>query len=92
MFAPRSCPIRTNYGTSHGKFAVRREPAARRRASETSSRGAELVYPARRLEENGLDAWATVKERGFEGDVAKDERSAYEGGATRRWLKVKAPG
>jgi hypothetical protein len=24
--------------------------------------------------------------------VAKDEASAYEGGATRRWLKVKVPG
>jgi hypothetical protein len=27
-------------------------------------------------------------ERGYEGYVAKDEASAYEGGATRRWLKV----
>jgi ATP-dependent DNA ligase len=30
-----------------------------------------------------------VVERGYEGYVAKDESSAYEGGATRRWLKVK---
>jgi ATP-dependent DNA ligase len=30
-----------------------------------------------------------VIERGFEGYVAKDEASAYEGGATRRWVKVK---
>jgi ATP-dependent DNA ligase len=30
-----------------------------------------------------------VIERGYEGYVAKDERSVYEGGATRRWLKVK---
>ena len=28
-------------------------------------------------------------ERGYEGYVAKDERSVYECGATRRWLKVK---
>jgi ATP-dependent DNA ligase len=28
-------------------------------------------------------------ERGYEGYVAKDEDSRYEGGATRRWLKVK---
>jgi ATP-dependent DNA ligase len=28
-------------------------------------------------------------ERGYEGYVAKDEASVYEGGATRRWLKVK---
>jgi ATP-dependent DNA ligase len=30
-----------------------------------------------------------VIERGYEGYVAKDESSPYEGGATRRWLKVK---
>jgi ATP-dependent DNA ligase len=28
----------------------------------------------------------------FEGYVAKDESSAYEGGATRRWVKVKQKG
>jgi hypothetical protein len=33
-----------------------------------------------------------VVERGFEGYVAKDEASVYEGGATRRWLKVKQKG
>ena len=31
-------------------------------------------------------------ERGYEGDVAKDEARAYEGGATRRWLKAKQKG
>jgi ATP-dependent DNA ligase len=30
-----------------------------------------------------------VVERGYEGYVAKDEASPYEGGPTRRWLKVK---
>jgi ATP-dependent DNA ligase len=30
-----------------------------------------------------------VIERGYEGYVAKDEASAYEGGRTRRWLKAK---
>jgi hypothetical protein len=34
-------------------------------------------------------AWAEVLRRGHEGYVAEDEASAYEGGATRRWLKVK---
>jgi hypothetical protein len=33
-----------------------------------------------------------VVERGYEGYVAKDETSPYEGGATRRWLKVKVSG
>jgi ATP-dependent DNA ligase len=32
-----------------------------------------------------------VIERGYEGYVAKDEASAYEGGLTRRWQKVKLP-
>jgi ATP-dependent DNA ligase len=30
-----------------------------------------------------------VVEREYEGLVAKDEASAYEGGPTRRWFKVK---
>jgi ATP-dependent DNA ligase len=34
-------------------------------------------------------AWQQVVERGFEAYVAKDAASAYHGGATRRWLKVK---
>jgi ATP-dependent DNA ligase len=42
-----------------------------------------------RLAADGLEAWKQVVERGYEGYVAKDEASVYEGGATRRWLKVK---
>jgi ATP-dependent DNA ligase len=48
-----------------------------------------LVFTVRRLAAEGLEAWKQVIERGCEGYVAKDERSAYEGGATRRWLNVK---
>jgi ATP-dependent DNA ligase len=43
----------------------------------------------RRLGPDGLAAWQQVVERRYEGYVAKDEASVYEGGATRRWLKVK---
>ena len=39
--------------------------------------GSERVFPVRRLAPDGLEAWRQVLERG------------YEGGATRRWLKVK---
>jgi IS30 family transposase len=46
----------------------------------------------RRLAPDGLAAWEQVIERGYEVYVAKDERSAYEGGATRRWLKVRPKG
>jgi ATP-dependent DNA ligase len=54
--------------------------------------GSELVIPVRRLAPDGLAAWRQVVERGFEGLVAKDEASVYEGGPTRSWLKVKVPG
>ena len=37
--------------------------------------GAALIYPPRRLHPNGLDAWAEVKQRGYEGLVAKHEAS-----------------
>jgi ATP-dependent DNA ligase len=36
-----------------------------------------------------MEAWKQLVERGYEGYVAKDEASVYEGGPTRRWLKVK---
>jgi hypothetical protein len=51
--------------------------------------GSELVFPVRRLAPDGFEAWKQVLEPGYEGYVAKDEASVYEGGATRRWLKVK---
>jgi len=43
----------------------------------------------RRLAADGFEAWKQVVERGYEGFVAKDEASSYEGGRTRRWVKVK---
>jgi bifunctional non-homologous end joining protein LigD len=49
----------------------------------------DLVFPVRRLAHDGLEAWRQVVEGGYEGYVAKDEASPYEGGPTRRWLKVK---
>jgi ATP-dependent DNA ligase len=47
------------------------------------------VFPVRRLAPDGLEAWKQVIGSGYEGYVAKDETSAYEGGPTRRRLKVK---
>jgi len=72
-------------------------PAARplrdRRARlEDVVAGNDLVFPVRRLAPDGLEAWKHVIERGYEGYVAKDEASVYEGGATRRWLKTKQKG
>ena len=63
------------------------------RCSDDSARGALAslgdVFPCGGQSPHGLEAWKQVIERGYEGYVAKDEASAYEGGATRRWLKVK---
>jgi bifunctional non-homologous end joining protein LigD len=64
----------------------------RRARLERIVAGSELVLPVRRLARDGLKAWAQVIERGYEGNVAKDEASAYESGPTRQWLKVKQKG
>src|SRR5215831_13840119 len=41
-----------------------------------------LIFPARRLAPNGLEAWKEVLERGYEGLVGKDESAPYRGGRT----------
>jgi bifunctional non-homologous end joining protein LigD len=58
----------------------------RREVLETLIDGQQLLLAARRLPAHGLDAWAEVQRRGYEGLVAKDESSAYRGGLTRSWL------
>jgi hypothetical protein len=42
--------------------------------------GGELVFPVRRFAPDCLEAWKQVVEHGYEGYVAKDERSVYEAG------------
>jgi bifunctional non-homologous end joining protein LigD len=64
----------------------------RRARLEAIIAGSDLVLPVRRLARDGLKAWKQVVARGYEGYVAKDEASAYDGGPTRRWLKVKQKG
>jgi bifunctional non-homologous end joining protein LigD len=61
----------------------------RRAVLEDEIMGRDLIYPARRLPDHGLEAWTMVKERGLEGLVAKDPTAPYIGGSTQRWLKVK---
>ena len=41
-----------------------------------------LVLPARRLDADGMKAWQQVLDRGYEGLLAKNERSRYSGGPT----------
>jgi bifunctional non-homologous end joining protein LigD len=61
----------------------------RREMLEEEIAGARLIYTARRLADDGHTAWSIVAKRGYEGMVAKDPDTAYRGGATRSWLKVK---
>jgi len=51
--------------------------------------GHALILPARRLADDGLEAWGQVPESGYEGLVGKDEASPYVEGRTLSWLKVK---
>jgi ATP-dependent DNA ligase len=48
-----------------------------------------MVFPARRLSDDGLKAWQEAMARGYEGIVAKDPESRYVPGPTLKWLKVK---
>ena len=41
---------------------------------------------------DALEAWKQVVKRWYEGYVAKDKASVYDGGPTRRWLKVEQKG
>jgi hypothetical protein len=50
--------------------------------------GSELVFPVRRLAPDGLEAWQQMIER-VRGLRREGRASPYEGGPTRRWLKVK---
>ena len=61
----------------------------RRAALEDEIAGARFVLPARRLADNGIEAWEEVKRRNLEGLVAKRADSIYRGGRTRDWCKVK---
>ena len=73
----------------HG-LDVRNLPLHRRRYMlEQEVAGASMIFAARRLPDNGHAAWEVVKERGYEGLVAKDAESAYRSGTTRSWVKVK---
>jgi hypothetical protein len=63
-----------------GRDVSARSLAQRRIRLESVVAGSELVFPVRRLAPDGLAAWQQVVERGYEGYVAKDEASAYEGG------------
>jgi bifunctional non-homologous end joining protein LigD len=76
---------------ARGKDLRKRPLRVRRNVLEELVDGRHLVLPARRLAADGLEAWAQVLERGYEGLVGKDEASPYVEGRTLSWLKVKVP-
>jgi ATP-dependent DNA ligase len=48
-----------------------------------------MIFPARRLSNDGFMAWEEAVSRGYEGIVAKDPEAPYVAGRTLKWLKVK---
>src|SRR5262249_46374886 len=58
-------------------------------ACPTSCARRRYSWPSIAWSDNGLAAWDVVKERGYEGLVAKDAESTYRGGPTRSWIKCK---
>jgi bifunctional non-homologous end joining protein LigD len=48
-----------------------------------------MIFPARRLSDDGLKAWQEAVARGYEGIAGRDPDSKYVPGRTLKWLKVK---
>ena len=61
----------------------------RRRVLDRLASSHGMIFPARRLSQNGFKAWEEALKRGYEGIVAKDPESRYIPGRTLSWLKVK---
>ena len=73
-----------------GTSLLKRPLKDRRAALEELIAARGVLRLARRLGRNGARALETARERGWEGIIAKDERSIYEPGArSRSWLKIK---
>ena len=70
---------------------LRREPLSARRGELEAAlgRGRGRVFVSRRLASNGIAAYRTAGQKGFEGIVAKDGASVYEERRSTKWLKVK---
>jgi bifunctional non-homologous end joining protein LigD len=61
----------------------------RRRMLERLINHHSMIFPVRRLSNDGFMAWEEAVSRGYEGIVAKDPESPYVAGRTLKWLKVK---
>ena len=70
---------------------LRGEPlSGRRETLEEAIGDTDLLFPSRRLGQNGLKAFANARRQGFEGMVGKNAASRYVEGRSTEWLKVKA--
>jgi len=69
---------------------LRKKPLAHRRTVlEKFVRDSPPLILAKRLDPDGLDAFAIATRRRLEGILAKDESSVYVPGRSKSWLKVK---
>ena len=71
---------------------MRPEPLRDRRKRLEDEIDGSMILPSRRFSDDGLEAWATVLERGYEGLVAKPEMSAYTPRAGWKKVKVRREG
>ncbi len=87
---PHRCSWSSIASTRAGRIYATRPLRVRRGVLEAEISSEHFVLPSW-LAPNGLDAWAEVLARGYEGLVAKDPASPYVGGRTLSWLNVKVP-
>jgi ATP-dependent DNA ligase len=66
---------------------VRTEPLKDRRKRLEDEIAGSTILPARRLPDDGLEAWAQAQARGYEGLIGKAEMAPYS--SATRWYKVK---
>jgi hypothetical protein len=93
VVATTTGPVRSRAGVEHSKrFRSKRHPTDHSAIvggllEDVIAGVRTYVLPARRLADNGLDAWAQVIGNGYQGYVGKDEASPYVGGRTRLWAQ-----
>jgi len=85
-------PIYVAFDCLHarGRDLLREPLTARRAALEQEVREGPRLQLARRVADDGLEAFAEARRRGLEGVIGKDPRSRYEPGVrSPAWCKVK---
>lgn len=73
----------------NGKDLQREPLSVRREWMDKAIGSGKVLLPSRRLDANGLKAFAIARKRGYEGLVAKDLESPYIEGRSKKSLKVK---